>query len=315
MTENQSKQRSYFWPILLIGGGVLLLLSNLGYITPNYANLVWQMWPLFLIALGVDILIGRTSRLGTFLSAGLILFLVVGVAVLGFFVQELPALEALTPSPEWVTESISHPLEGYESASVTIDWTSKPGSLFALTGSDQLISGEITYRGDLTFDVTSRGNQAVVTLDTRGTGFSFSPDFSPAPAGTWEIGLSPNLPLDLLLDSGSGRCDFDLSDLVIEDLTLDSGSGAIDLTLPGDRSFEARIESGSGSVKITIPKSVGVRVSRDSGSGAFRPSSRYQFVSGERDDDGVWETENYDTAEYTIDLILDQGSGAVTIQE
>ena len=77
----------------------------------------------------------------------------------------------------------------------------------------------------------------------------------------------------------------------------------------------ARIDSGSGRVAIVIPDGVGVRVVLDSGSGAFRPDARFQMVSGERDDDSVWETENYDTAANTIELHVDQGSGDVRIEK
>jgi len=49
-----------FWGIVLLLGGVLLLLDNLGY----FGNIeVWTLiWPLFLIALGVWLLIGAALR-------------------------------------------------------------------------------------------------------------------------------------------------------------------------------------------------------------------------------------------------------------
>jgi hypothetical protein len=128
------------------------------------------------------------------------------------------------------------------------------------------------------------------------------------------VRLSPNVPLDLTLDAGSGRCDFDLTSLQVSDLFLDSGSGPIDLALPSGSTFEARIDGGSGSLNITLPESTGAQVVLDSGSGSFHPDERFRLVKGERNRDGVWETDNYRTAEHAISIEIDQGSGSIHIR-
>ncbi len=52
------------FPLVLIGLGVLLLLGNLGYIRFDFWQFVSTWWPLLLIVLGLDVLIGslRTRR-------------------------------------------------------------------------------------------------------------------------------------------------------------------------------------------------------------------------------------------------------------
>jgi DUF4097 and DUF4098 domain-containing protein YvlB len=142
------------------------------------------------------------------------------------------------------------------------------------------------------------------------TPFSF-PSSSKA---EWEIYLSPEIPLDLSLDSGSGSCEFDLAELILEDLFLDSGSGSITMVLPEDQSYAVKIDSGSGSVRIDIPEDTGIRVKLDSGSGSFNPGNNFDLVSGERRGDGTWESDNYDTAKYTIEMQIDQGSGSVSFR-
>lgn len=105
-----------------------------------------------------------------------------------------------------------------------------------------------------------------------------------------------------------------LTGLQLSNLKLDAGSGAVDLTLPSTSTFEAEIDSGSGRVAITLPESVGARVELDSGSGSFRPDERFELVRGEHDGDGAWETYNFGTADHTVVLIIDQGSGSVVIR-
>jgi hypothetical protein len=325
MTDIQQKKArkprrhptSLFWPIVIIGAGVALLLSNLGYLPWSSWNILWRLWPLLLIALGIDLLIGRRSIFGAIVSAILIAALVGGAVALAFFAPSIPQLAELTQSPEWNTTHIEQSLEGVERASVTIDTGSVPCKVSELSDSSNLIEGDITYRGTLIFDAPVRGSKADVKLDTYFTGswWGWPPDFGTAPDAVWDIKLSPKVPIDLNLDTGSGRCDFDLSNLQVNSLVIDSGSGAIDLILPSDSSFEARIDSGSGQLAIILPEGVGARVVLDSGSGAFRPDERFEMVSGERGDDSVWETENYDTAEIIIQLEIDQSSGALIIEK
>lgn len=54
------------FPLILIGLGVLLLLGNLGYIQFDFWQFISTWWPLMLIVLGLDVLIGslRTRNVG-----------------------------------------------------------------------------------------------------------------------------------------------------------------------------------------------------------------------------------------------------------
>jgi hypothetical protein len=312
-----SRPAPIFWPIVIIGAGVALLLSNLGYLPWSSWNILWRLWPLLLVALGIDLLIGRRSILGAIASAVLIVALVGGALALAFFAPSIPKLAELAQSPEWHTTHVEQSLEDVERASVTIDTGSIPCTVGKLSDSSNLIEGDITYLGTLIFEAPVHNGRAEVKLDSYFTGpwWGWPPGFDSTPDTAWDVKLSPTVPLDLDLDTGSGRCALDLSGLQIDSLVVDSGSGAVNLVLPSDSSFEAHIDMGSGRLTITLPKDVGARVVLDSGSGAFRPDERFEMVSGERGGDSVWETENYDAAEVTIELEIDQGSGALVIEK
>jgi hypothetical protein len=313
--ENAPRPRrrppSLFWPLVLIGAGVILLLSNLGYLPWQSWNILWRLWPLLLVAIGIDLLIGRRSMVGVIVSTLLILLLIGSAVAVLFFAQNIPAWVELAQPVELRTEHVEYPLADVERASATIDWTSAPGYLSALRDSPNLIEGDVTYRGQLIFDVDVRGDRADVKLDSHYTGPWFGPfDFGERAEERWDVKLSPNVPLDLTFDAGSGPCDFDLTGLQVSDLFLDAGSGPIDLALPSESTFEVRMDGGSG----PVAESVGARVVLDSGSGPFRPDERFRLVEGERNRDGVWETDNFRTAEHTILLEIDQGSGPISIR-
>lgn len=303
---------SLFWPLVFIGAGVILLLSNLGYVPWQSWNILWRLWPLLLVALGVDLLIGRRSLLGAIVS-GLVLLLLIGLVVaLVVFAQNIPQLAELARAPELHTEHIEYPRDDVESARIALDFSAAPCFVSALQDSPNLIEADVILRDELVFETGMRGSQADVRLDSRFAGTRFWP-FDPEGDERWDVRLSPRVPLELLLDTGSGRCEFDLTGLQIDALDLNSGSGAIELILPSASTFRARVDSGSGSVSIVVPQGVGARVELDSGSGSFRPDERFRLVEGKRDGDSVWETRDFDDAEHTITLEIDQGSGSISI--
>ena len=304
--------RSFFWPILLIGVGILLLLNNLGIVAWSTWNLLWRFWPLVLIAIGVDIIFGQRSTLGAILSALLVLAILAVIAGVTFFADQLPLISRYTEDTSWQTAHVEHALGDFEAAEVFIDFTSPPGSVYALEEDDFLIEGDLAYLGELIFEVKGHGSTADITLDSRYTGTWTS--FQTIPHADWEIGLTPEIPLELSLDTGSGRCSFDLTELIIKNLFLDSGSGSIQLFLPEKQSFDFHLDSGSGSVQIDLPENTGLRVILDSGTGSFNPGSGFNLVSGERSGDGIWESENYDEADFVIEMTIDQGSGSITIK-
>lgn len=81
---------SVFWPLVFIAAGIFLLLANLGYLSGELWDVLWRLWPLLLVALGVDQLIGRHSVIGAIFSALFMLVLIGGVVVAVFFAQNVP---------------------------------------------------------------------------------------------------------------------------------------------------------------------------------------------------------------------------------
>ncbi len=276
--------------------------------------MIWRFWPLVLIAAGIDVLFGRRSALGAIISAFLILALIGGVAGAVYFADQLPVLNRFTTESAWKTDHVESALEDYQEAVIYIDTASPQVELSSLENSTSLIEADLTYQGELVFEVDSRGSNADISLDTRLVDNRFFSPFQSNSSASWEIYLSPEIPLDLTLDSGSGSCDFDLSGLILEELFLDSGSGSINLALPEGQSYSVRIDSGSGSLRIDLPEGTGIRVKLDSGSGSFNPGSDFSLVSGEKGGDGTWQSDNYGSAIYTIEMEIDQGSGSISFK-
>ena len=312
-TSERRRVPSAVLPVILITAGVLFLLSNLGYLSASAWSLIWRFWPVLLVALGVDVLIGRRSALGAVISSVFFIFLAGAILILVLLAPQIPVMTGLVRSEEITSEHIEHPLDGVEEATVVIDWSSLPAELDALTRSDNLIEGDIDYRGQLLFNVSTRDDQANVTLDEQytGAGIVWLLDSPDQEGLRWQVGLHPDVVYDLHLNSGSGPSAFNLQELVLSYLNLDAGSGPIDLTLPGSATYRVNINGGSGPMKIRLPAGSGVRAELNSGSGNFNPGELFRVASTDADD-SIWETTNYRTADYSIMFTIDQGSGSIT---
>lgn len=299
-----------FWPIILIGAGVIFLLANLGVIPSNPWPVIWNLWPVILIVIGLDILFGRRSLLGGLVGAVLGLVLIAGLIVLLIARPNLPGLNLGFGSATLQSRHLEAPLAGIQSATVSLDYDSGSYRLYALSDSDKLLDGEVSYYGDLTFDVNASNERASVRIDSSISGVFFG---FMTPDERWDIGLNPRPVYDLDLNYGSGGGDADLSQLTLSSVRLDGGSGRVGVHLPATGKFTVNADGGSGGLTFYVPGKAAVRVEYERGSGGFNPGSRLRLISGERDRDSVYETENFGSASNAITLIVNGGSGSINI--
>lgn len=262
--KNSSSYRSIFWPILLIGVGILWLLGSLNLLPAPSLRLLLRLWPLALVVIGLDILIGRRSPvIGSIIGVGaiaLIIALLILAPQLGF-----------EPAGELQTLRFSEPLGGATSADISLDLERYPTTIDSLLNSKMLIEAELDTATDVSF--SARGNrEKIIRLEPAGdyTFFDFDWDSLLIHDASWEIGLSPDVQIDLYVDVGSGSAVLELMDLDLTALEVDGGSGSTTLTLPESASlYTANIDGGSGSFDIEIEGGAKIDFAIDVGSGSF----------------------------------------------
>lgn len=298
-----------FWPIILIGAGVIFLMYNLGYLKGDPWPLLWRLWPVLLIIIGLDILLGRRSVLGGVFSA-LSALLIIGIIVAVIFAaQNYPALVNIG-TPELYTEHIAQPLGDVRQANVAIDFPSGTGDILALSDSPNLIEGDIRYYGNLTNRVTTTGNTARIELSNQFT--VFGPVWWGSDQQKWTIGLNPRVEYAMTLDTGSGDYSLDLRQLTLGSLTMDSGSGSVRLTLPETGQYNFTLSAGSGSVVIHVPEGVAVRVNYHAGSGSVSATGLTQTSRDQHN--GTFESAGFSQASSYVIIEVDLGSGSVAFQ-
>jgi len=327
--DNSRRYRSLFWPMILIGVGLVWLLGNLGVIRPASLGALITLWPLVLILVGLDLLFGRRSPVIGALIGLLAIVAVVGILIAG------PALGLPTASVGVLqTRSITEPLNGAAGANITLDFSSQPVHVHPASNPADLLEAQISYYGDLSY-ASSGSSTRQISLSSSG-GFSFL--LGSGSNTRWDIGLNPAIPIDLRLGGASGSETLDLSSLRLSAFSLDQGSGrvsaslppstapytaafqggsgSLDLSLPASATLAIRLDGGSGSIHVHLPAGAAVRLEvRSSGSGSVDfPSGLSQTSSGANRKEGVWQTAGYDQAAYQINIICDSlGSGSFTL--
>jgi len=315
MSTHRSRRRrspSLFWPLILIGAGIIFLLVNFDYLqAENVWAILWRFWPVALILVGIDILFGSRSTIGAVISALLGIGVIAAVIALIWLAPNIDALKNLSTGVELQTERVSAPLDDITEARLVIDVGRADFTLDELEESASLIEADVSHYGVLEFDVNRRGDRAEVKLDiSRPNPLSWLPD----KRETWDVGLSRDVLYEIRIDSGSGAYDMDFGGLKVADLNLDLGSGRSSFTLPSSGSVDCTIDAGSGDLDMVLPEGMEARIRLDSGSGDFRPGPRFKLERGREDGDSTWETDNYGTAEDRISMEIDMGSGDITIR-
>lgn len=335
--------RSMFGPIVLIAVGFFLLFDNLGMLPDLNWGAALRLWPLFLIFAGLNLIVRMVPRpAGTFLS---LLVSVVAVGTFSYvllYAHSAPIFDDLPGfrSGQLREATLTFPAAGVERADVTLDTSQAPVRVFALEDSDLLLEARTASRVEVQLDGRVDEGRFTGRLDTVPSSSAFS-WFDPADWDRrdgeefWRVGLNPSVPTELELELSSGSATLDLASVDLTGLNVDGGSGSVQLTLPGgdyDMSYDVgsgsvsitlpaegrhdfEIEGGSGSLTVLVPRGMPLRVEVvNDGSGSLDLNVAGLTRVGRGDGDlGEWESEDFDDGGEGITLVLDIGSGSMTL--
>lgn len=252
MEKRRNKRVSLLGPVLLILVGGILLLNTLGVLDWSVWWSLLRLWPVLLIAAGLELLLGRRSNWGSLLAA----ILVVGVVVAALWLSS-----AGVTTSGMVTEQIRQPLGDATSATVSIEPGVGTLRMEAASESANLVEG--TIRLDEDEEIQERfaqeGSAATYTLSTKTSSWNTFPGGWDE-TRVWELGLSPGAILSLDADIAVGDAELDLTGLTLEDLGASMGMGRIKVVLPATGQFAATISQGIGVVEVVIPEGMAVRI-------------------------------------------------------
>ncbi|MBI3914858.1 MAG: hypothetical protein HY327_11825 [Chloroflexi bacterium] len=295
-----TRRPSLIIPLILITAGVLLLLSNLGYLPLSFWDTAARFWPLIIIMIGVQIIFGRRSLVASLAIIALWVGLVGGALWFAFAQGSAPVNVALT------SDAISEPLGEIKSAVINLDLGVSATTVKAASAdSTDLVSG--TYRHAEGMRIEKKyqivGNEGRLSLNETGTFFPGSPQ------AKLDLLLSPRVPLQLNIDGGVGSATLDLSALNAPMIEIDGGVGSLALTTPQIGAMKIKVSGGVGNLQITIPPGVAARIRVNTGIGGTNVDTARFPKSGE-----YYQSADYAGAANRIDLDVNGGVGAIKIR-
>ncbi len=334
----QERRHSFLFPITLISIGAIWLLFEARIFSGANLYMLLRFWPIILIGLGLELLVGRNQRSWSLMIALGTVVLLLALMLVG------PAL-GLAPSVEVKENQYSTPLAGMTSAGINLDLSSGQATVKALTDANDLITADLRYVGSINYSAGGSNGRGTVRLSANDDqtqivsflGWSLVNGVD-ANELRWNIGLSPNIPLDLTINGGVGDNTIDLSGLQITSLALNGGVGQDRITLPASGHFNFTMNGGIGETWVTIPQGVTgdttinagvgqlhldlpentpVRLEATGGLGLVQVPDWMQHVSGGSGvEQRTWETSSYQAAaaDARLTIHFTGGVGELSVQ-
>jgi hypothetical protein len=299
--EKKPRNANLFGPLLLIFIGCIFLLNTLGMLEWSIWWQILRLWPVLLIAAGLELLIGRRSAWGSLLAAVLAMAVLVGALWL---------VRSHTLTTSLPSEEIRQPLGSVTQAKIVIEPGVGTLRIEASPESASLVEGQINVgrAEDVVQAFSQEGNRATYQLTTGGEAWI------PFTGGwderrVWDLGLSPGATLDLESSLGVGSSELDLTGLALSSLMATTGIGRMEVLLPAEGRFQAQVDGAIGMTVIVIPEGMAARIQADTALASRKVPEGY-----EEQQDGVYVSPGYATAENRVDLVLTQALGAVEIR-
>jgi hypothetical protein len=268
------RYRSYFWPAVLILIGVIAFLVNSGVISSDRLNLLFDLWPVILIVIGLELLARRAlpGQNGD-VAAVLIVLLAAGGAI---------AYVALAPNPTTSGKLDSHAALGNldhatleidaGAANITVTGTSSlEGDLYHATVSYSGAKPEINLdrsNGSLTI---SQGNTGFGVFQTR--------------RFTLDLQINSSIPWTITSNGGASTETFNLASVPLKSMDINTGASREDITLgPPSGVVPITINGGALTVNLHRLAGAGVSVSVSGGAVSLDFDGRQHRAIGSADD-------------------------------
>ncbi len=196
-------------------------------------------------------------------------------ANLGESISSTLASLGIGEDAEIKTDHFETPLAGATEAKVVLEPTVGQASVSALApDDDRLFEADVTYVGEVKFEVGEDGTRKSVILRQRVESDVLKPikdalgSFARRDELKWQMYLSPRIPLDLQINNGVTANDFDLSALHLTALRINGGTGKTDLLLPAITAhYPVTLNSGTGELNIDVPERSDIDLTANNGTG------------------------------------------------
>lgn len=286
-------------PFLLIVLGAIFLLNNLGFLPWDAWTNLWKFWPVLLILIGVESIIGQPVSLKTIIILLLIIFIA----------PVIIAVNPITNNPFSTNQlNISENSGRLTKAKLIIDMPATNFEVRAGENTDKLVEGSISYsKASNTPQVRKEEafSQAIISLSQ--TAGPVLPLISSLKNNTTLL-LNTKIPFELQIKTGATKGKIDLSKVRVDSLELDSKAGDINLIFGNSYSSRVRIKSSAANIQIEIPEGIQARIKIDSKVKNLSIHERF------KSQDGEYKSSDFDKAFTKLDIYIESLAGSISVK-
>lgn len=329
-TQENSRRRGTWLPftaILLLALGILLLLNTTGVVGWGIWLQLFRFWPVILIAVGLNMILGRRFPVVSAILVVVILAAGIGVAYL-FDRTAGPGQYLGESRHSWALDGINRlELEiEFGAGSLAIDSGVSPGAdeLFVVraTGTDVAVN-PVPRGGGAGYRPLAMDGNVAVKLSPEASRFPrvaydsgrnldidlWGPFYRLRDTG-WDIGISPDVTeVKLDIEGGAAEMDLRLTDLNVKTLDMDIGAADVYIDLPTNAGHtDVYIDAGAADIDISVPDGVAALIKSDSGTSSIDIDDARFSRTGE-----IWQSPNYVTEQNTVEINIDAGASSVSI--
>jgi hypothetical protein len=302
--ENEMKIYRIRNGVLLICVGFVLLLNTLDKLDWSIWWRILHLWPVLLIAIGIELLFKKTSLV----FLGLLSPILIILAILGpvFFSQTNAPVPSFALNEYNWSES---PDSLVAKASLILDISK--GKLEISKGEKELIQAKLKYSGKRPYcSFHYYASDSSATLDIRKRSGRWRNNFwGNMKDNDWNIKLSGSPLFDLRIYSAASDAFLDLSEIKLEKLRLEADVSKAKIKLGKlVPNISAQIESDVSDVNILVPKESGLKIT----SRADLSSTNFGLPLNKQKDTLV--TDNFETAQNKIELKLDGAISSLKVE-
>ncbi len=285
--------------ILVSGFGCVLLAGNLGYITITAWDLLSKAWPLILIGIGLDVIIGHKTAIRS--VAGLIMaFLLIAGLV---WVADL----SLPSSVQ--TQDFRQKFQNESSLSLNIQRTAGSIELISGGSSAQLVDAKLNLlRNEKVEPVVQQKSDSTV-IDLANSKTVFPGTSRPVQNSTWKIAVNANPVLSLQSKVIMGENRLDLRGLNMKELICETTTGRSIVYLSETVGSSNHISGATGQITIHVPAGAPVKITANKAIGAISVPERYTR------ENGLIKSPAYKPGEPAIEVFVDLPIGAIQVVE
>jgi hypothetical protein len=287
---------------IFLSAGVVLLLNTTDYVDWSVWFKIFSLWPVALIAIGIELLF-KKSRLAFIALLSPLLFFATILGPAFFYKSDF--VDFGRPGRTFHFDRDMDSTYTELSASIRLN----SGNLYISSGEGMLVSAEMDYYNKKPITDFKQDDQtksiSLEFTDQEKRWFSgrYGQRWFHRVSGrkNWDIGLTDSIPVSLNLYVRGGEADLNFSELKLRECELDAKDSDVDIKI-GNLLEEvtAKIESRSSKISISIPEGTGLKIVNRTN----LSSTSFSWLTLEEKEDG-YQTPDFEEAPRKLTLYLE----------